>query len=276
MLAFEDVAPRATWDSFPSRVAYGVDLLLELLAEHRANGTFFVLGWIAKKHPALVRRIAAAGHDVASHGWWHRRVTTLTPDEFRRDVVDSKLLLEDLAGRPCIGYRAPSFSITRGAEWALDVLIDEGYEYDSSLFPILRPGYGNPDTPPVPHYMTRPGGVLAQFPPTTTEWGGMRLPAAGGGYFRHFPYAFTRRAFREYEDNGVPGVFYIHPWELDPAQPTLEVGWLTRRRHYGGLEQTVGRLRQLLSEFRFTSIERKLEECESELLPATAAPALLA
>lgn len=264
VLAFEDIAPRAKWDSYPSRVAYGVDVLLDLLARHRAYGTFFVLGWVAERRPDVVRRIAAAGHDVASHGWWHQRVSSLTPDEFRREVRESKAILEALSGRPCIGFRAPSFSITRGVEWALDVLVEEGYEYDSSLFPIVRPGYGYPDAPPVPHYLTRSSGVLAQFPPTTTELAGMRLPAAGGGYFRHFPYAFTRRAFREYEQGGVPGVFYIHPWEVDPGQPQMDVSWLTRQRHYGGIPQTVGRLEQLLTEFRFTSIERKLEECEGE------------
>lgn len=263
--AFENIAPRASWDGLPSRVRHGVDVILDLLAQHETVGTFFVLGWIAERHPDVVRSIAAAGHEVASHGWWHRRVASLAPEEFRLEVRESKRILEDLTGTPCIGFRAPSFSITPGSEWAFDVLLEEEYEYDSSLFPIRRPGYGYAGTPPLPHYIARPGGMLAEFPPTTTVFAGVRVPAAGGGYFRHFPYALTRRAFRENAESGIPGVFYIHPWEVDPGQPRLRAPLLTRVRHYSGLDGTVARLGQLLDDFRFTSVARQLAACQPEV-----------
>jgi polysaccharide deacetylase family protein (PEP-CTERM system associated) len=266
--AFERIVTRDAWDRFPSRVLYGVEALLELLARYDATATFFVLGWVARRHPGLVRRVAAAGHEIASHGWWHRRVTAMTQDEFRADVRDSKALLEDLTGEECAGYRAPSFSITPRTEWALDVLVEEEYHYDSSLFPIRRADYGHAEAPPLPHYMVRPSGVLVEFPPTTLRYGGTRVPAAGGGWFRQLPYALTRRAFAEHDQSGIPGVFYIHPWELDPAQPRLAVGPLTRIRHYRGLAGVGQRLERLLEEFRFRSIARQLADEDAVLEPA--------
>lgn len=265
--AFDGVVSRAEWDRLPSRVAESVDRLLILLERHRATATFFTLGWIASRHPGLVRRIADAGHEIASHGWSHRRVSALTPDEFRDEVRSSKQALEDVSGQQVLGFRAPSFSILPGGEWAFDVLIEEGYAYDSSLFPIRRPGYGYPDAPCFPHVLDRPAGRLLEFPMTTTVVGGVRVPAAGGGYFRHFPYAVTRRAFREHTAAGIPAMFYIHPWEVDPQQPRLRAPVLTRLRHYVGIARTEGRLERLLSEFRFTSIASRL--------PAEAVPARL-
>ncbi|HKG94778.1 MAG TPA: XrtA system polysaccharide deacetylase [Gemmatimonadaceae bacterium] len=260
--AFERSVSRTSWDAMPSRVGHNVDVLLDLLARHGSTGTFFTLGWVASRHPGVVRRIANAGHEIASHGWWHRRVTTLTPEEFREDVRSSKQLLEDVAGVAVTGFRAPSFSIVPGGEWAFDVLLEEGYGYDSSLFPINRPGYGYASTPPVPHGIQRPAGTLLELPLTTTVMAGVRVPASGGGYFRQFPYAVTRRAFREHATSGIPGMFYIHPWELDPAQPQLPVGWLTRVRHYRGLELVKGRLERLLSEFSFTSVAAQLQKLQ--------------
>ena len=257
--AFEGIAPRDRWDSFPSRVERNVDELLQLLARHDAAATFFTLGWIADRHPALVKRIAGAGHEIASHGWWHRRVTSLSRDEFRTDVRDARRILEDVAGQPVVGYRAPSFSMVPGTEWAFDVLIEEGYRFDSSLFPIRRPGYGYPGADPYRHTLARAGGVLVELPLATTSWLGVRLPAAGGGWFRQLPYALTRRAFREHSDRGVPAVFYVHPWEIDPAQPKLATSALTRVRHYRGLDRTMPRLERLLGEFRFTSVQRSLD-----------------
>lgn len=251
--AFESVVRRDSWDALPSRVEASVDRLLELLARRGDHGTFFVLGWIARRHPGLVRRIHAAGHEIASHGFWHQRVWTQAPAEFRADVRSAKRTLEDVVGAPVYGYRAPSFSIVPGIEWAFEVLRDEGYTYDSSVFPIRRKGYGYPGAPPIPHMVA---GGLWEFPLATTTWQGRRVPAAGGGYFRHFPYALTSRAFREHTRDGVPGVFYIHPWELDPEQPRLNVSVLTAVRHYGGLRAVVPRLERLLEEFRFTSIAR--------------------
>ena len=252
--AFEPHLPRERWDAMESRVAANVGRLLALLETHRARGTFFVLGCVAERHPDVVRAIARAGHEVASHGWDHRRVTQQTPDEFRVSVRRTKAALEDLAGTPVVGFRAPSFSIVVGREWALDVLVEEGYRYDSSLFPVRRPGYGYAAGSREPHWLERPAGRLAEVPPATLRVGGVNLPAAGGAYFRLLPYALVRGALRDCERRGVPGTFYIHPWETDPGQPRLDVPWLTRLRHYGGLGRTEPRLRRLLREFRFTSI----------------------
>jgi polysaccharide deacetylase family protein (PEP-CTERM system associated) len=221
-------------------------------------GTFFTLGWVAKRHPHVVRRIAAAGHEIASHGWWHQKVTSLSVSKFREDVRHTKDVLEDIAGQRVLGYRAPSFSIIPGWEWAFDVLIEEGYVYDSSQFPVRRTGYGSPNATPIAHAMERPSGRLYEFPLATTVWNGVRIPAAGGGYLRHFPYNVVQRAFREHDAAQLPGVFYIHPWELDPEQPRLAVPLLTRMRHYRGLRATAERVERLLSEFQFTSISRGL------------------
>ncbi|HEU4763795.1 MAG TPA: XrtA system polysaccharide deacetylase [Gemmatimonadales bacterium] len=254
--ALAGVVRRSDWGRIGSRVRPSVDRLLDLLARHDVRGTFFVLGWIAERHPDLVRAIADAGHEVASHGWDHRRVTSLSPLQFRESVRRSKRALEDLTGRAVAGFRAPSFSIVPGREWALDVLVDEGYRYDSSLFPVWRPGgiYGYPNGRRDPHWVSRRGGHLAELPPATLSILGRMVPAAGGGYFRLLPYALTRAAFRSCERRGVPGTFYIHPWELDPGQPRLPVSWATRVRHYGGLRRTEGRLERLLGEFRFTTM----------------------
>ncbi|MGQ0715410.1 MAG: XrtA system polysaccharide deacetylase [Gemmatimonadaceae bacterium] len=251
--AFESVVSRARWGSFPSRLAPSIDRLLDLLARHRATATFFTLGWIAEQHPRIVRRIAAAGHELASHGWWHRRIPELSAAQYREEVRSSKDLLEQLTGSAVIGYRAPSFSILPGFEWALDVLIEEGYRYDSSLFPIRRPGYGYPSAPRHPHVITRPVGSIIELPLATGAWLGRHIPAAGGGYLRHFPLWVIQNAVREHERAGQSAMLYIHPWEIDPEQPRLPVSPLTQVRHYTGLAKTYPRLEQLLNEFQFTA-----------------------
>ncbi len=257
--AFESRVSRDRWDKYDSRVALSVARLLDLLSTHGARGTFFILGWIAERHPELVREIAASGHEVASHGWAHRRVTDLSRAEFREAVKRSKRLLEELTGRPVRGYRAPSFSIVPGLEWALDILIEEGYHYDSSLFPVWRPGYGYPNGKRDPHWLDRPVGRLAEIPPTTLKVGRLVLPAAGGAYFRLLPYGLARAAVRDCERRKVSATFYIHPWEVDPDQPRLDVPFLTQVRHYGGLNRTVARLRRLLDEFSFRPIAETVE-----------------
>lgn len=249
--AFERIVRRAVWHEQTTRLRPSMTRLLDVLEENSVRGTFFVLGWIGRRYPSVVVDIASRGHEVASHGWGHRRVTDLTIEEFARSVRESKHCLEDIVGKPVVGYRAPSFSIVPGTEWALDVLIESGYLYDSSLFPISRSGYGYPGGGTKPYWLTRAGGRLAEFPPATWRFGAWNVPAAGGGYFRIFPYGLTRRSFIESSQAGYPGTFYIHPWEIDPAQPRLRVPLATRFRHYTGLHRTVPRLQKLLSEFRF-------------------------
>jgi len=257
--AFESRVSRHRWDKYDSRVALSVARLLDLLSTHGARGTFFILGWIAERHPELVREIAASGHEVASHGWAHRRVTDLSQAGFREAVKRTKRLLEELTGTPVRGYRAPSFSILPGLEWALDILIEEGYQYDSSLFPVWHPGYGYPNGKRDPHWLDRPVGRLAEIPPTTLKVGRLTVPAAGGAYFRWFPYSLARAAVKDCERRQVPATFYIHPWEIDPDQPRLKVSLLTRLRHYGGLHRTFGRLHRLLDEFSFRPIAETVE-----------------
>lgn len=257
--AFEGRVPRAEWVRHPSRLGASMERLLLLLEEHKVKATFFTLGWIAQHHPRIVGDIVAGGHEVASHGWWHHRVTSQTRAEFTEDVRAAKAILEDLSGTRVRGYRAPSFSVVPGGEWALDALLDCGYVYDSSLFPIRRRGYGYEEAIPVPHVLARRNGDLYEFPPATLKLGNRRIPAAGGGWFRHFPYGVTSRAFRTFAEQGIATVFYIHPWEVDPEQPRLDVPMLTRMRHYGGLSTTMTRLRRLLGEFRFTSIGSALD-----------------
>ena len=255
--ALEPYVSRASWSRRESRVGLGVFRLLQLLADHRASGTFFVLGWVAHRLPDLVREIAAAGHEIASHGWDHRRVTEQTPAEFRDSVRRTRQALEDVTGTRIIGFRAPSFSITPGHEWALDVLIEEGYRYDSSLFPVRRVGYGYAGGRRDPHWLHRPAGWLAELPPATLRVWRINLPAAGGAYLRLLPPVLVHAALREAAERGVPGVVYIHPWELDPDQPRLPASPLTRVRHYAGLRRTGQRLARVLSTFRFTSIARR-------------------
>jgi polysaccharide deacetylase family protein (PEP-CTERM system associated) len=253
VVAFERIVDRASWGRYPSRVEANTDRLLELLDRRGVRGTFFTLGWVALRFPGLVRRIAAQGHEVASHGQLHRRVTTLTPDEFRADIRESKAALEDASGQPCLGFRAPSFSIIPRTAWALDILIEEGYRYDSSLFPIRRPDYGFPDALPQPFRLSCASGTLLELPLATMHLAGFRLPAAGGGYLRQFPYGAIRRAFAQWEARGVSAMFYIHPWEYDPEQPRLRCGALTALRHYRNLDRTWPRMERLLGEFKFTS-----------------------
>lgn len=268
--AFESSVSREQWAELPSRVEASTDLLLELLDRHSSCATFFALGWIAERHPSLVRRIADMGHEIASHGWWHRRVTRCTEAEFRAEAVDSRRILEEVAGRRVYGHRAPSFSIVPGAEWALDVLIEAGYTYDSSIFPVHRGDYGYPGANIEAHVIRRPGGEIFEIPLTTTTVAGLRVPAAGGGYFRQLPYGLFRRAFSQRGLERRPGIFYIHPWEVDPDQPRLDVSWLSRRRHYTGLAKTLPRLERLFSEFRFDSIEHVFPEIRDIGMPGPA------
>ena len=253
--ALAPAAPRERWESFERRVVTNTERLLATFDEAGVKATFFFLGWVAERHPALVTRTAAAGHEIASHGYHHELVYDLTPVAFREDVRRTKQLLESIAGAAVLGYRAPSYSITRRSLWALDVLIEEGYRYDASIFPVHHDRYGIPDAPRHLHVLERPGGALIEVPPTTVRLGAINAPAAGGGYFRLLPYAWTVWGIdRVNRTEGKPAIFYLHPWEIDPDQPRLSVGALSRLRHYRNLHLTERRLKRLLRRFTFAPI----------------------
>ena len=259
--ALAPAVARETWSQRESRVERNTDILLALLEERGLYATFFVLGWIAERHPTLVERIAAAGHEVASHGFSHQLIYGQTPAEFREETRRSKELLQDLTGRAVIGYRAASFSITKQSLWALDVLLDLGFQYDSSIFPIHHDRYGIPGASPEPGRISAPSGrTLVEFPMSAASLGGIKIPVSGGGYFRLLPYWVTRAGLRQVnQKRGHPFVFYLHPWEIDPGQPRIEVKWLSRFRHYTNLERCEERLRRLLADFAFTRIKDVLE-----------------
>ena len=253
--AFDAVVSRESWERYESRVCANTERLLALFGEAGVRSTFFVLGWVADRFPALVRQIADAGHEVASHGHGHRLVYDQTPAEFREDVRRSKATLESAAGVKVRGYRAPSYSVVKGSLWALDVLIEEGFTYDASIFPIHHDRYGIPDAPRHAHVVTRPGGSIVEAPGSTIRLGGMNLPIAGGGYFRMLPYALTRWGIRRLNDlERCPAIFYLHPWEIDPGQPRIHAGSVSKIRHYRNLHQTEPRLRALLRDFQFSTI----------------------
>jgi polysaccharide deacetylase family protein (PEP-CTERM system associated) len=253
---FEHLVARDRWPEYESRVVSNTDRLLDLFAEARVEATFFVLGWVAERHKDLVARIARAGHPIASHSYWHRLVYDLTPAEFRDDLRRAKDILEAAAGARVRGFRAPSYSITERSLWALDVLIAEGYEYDASIFPIRHDRYGIPDAPRRPHVITREHGSILEVPSTAGRVATVAVPV-GGGFFRLFPYAVTRWAIDNVNrEAGQPAaMFYIHPWEIDPDQPRIQVSLPKRFRHYNNLDETEARLRRLLSDFRWGSIE---------------------
>jgi polysaccharide deacetylase family protein (PEP-CTERM system associated) len=252
---FESVVPRETWSGYESRVEANTDRVLELLADAGVTGTFFVLGWVAEHYPQIVKRIASQGHALASHSYWHRLVYQMTPQEFREDVRRAKGVIEAAGGSPVRGFRAPSFSIVERSLWALDVLIEEGYAYDASIFPIRHDRYGIPTAPREARTIRRSAGSLIEVPATAVRTYGAALPL-GGGYFRLMPYAWTRWALRRMnERDRQPAMFYIHPWEFDPAQPRLRAPLVSRLRHYNQIGRTTARFRQLLKDFRFGSIE---------------------
>ncbi|MEQ1575108.1 MAG: XrtA system polysaccharide deacetylase [Vicinamibacterales bacterium] len=253
--AFDEVVPRASWEGRESRVCANTERLLALFDEAGVRSTFFVLGWVADRFPGLVRRIADGGHEIASHGYGHRLVYEQTPAEFREDVRRSKAALESTTGTRVRGYRAPSYSVVDRSLWALDVLIEEGLEYDASIFPIYHDRYGIPDAPRHAHVMTRSGGSIVEAPGSTVRIGRMNLPIAGGGYFRMLPYALTRWGINRLNDvESRPAIFYLHPWEIDPGQPRIKAGSVSTIRHYRNLHKTEGRLRALLRDFRFSTI----------------------
>jgi polysaccharide deacetylase family protein (PEP-CTERM system associated) len=249
---FSRLVSRESWSNRESRVERNTDRLLQAFADCGVTATFFVLGWVGERFPHIVARIAGLGHEIASHGYAHQLVYDQTPTVFREDVRRAKALLEEACGHRVQGYRAPSFSVTRRSLWALDVLIEEGYCYDSSIYPIRHDRYGIPTAPRHPFFVRRPAGTLLEIPGSTARVGTVNLPIGGGGYFRLLPYQWTRWGIeRVNRKERRPAVFYLHPWEIDPEQPRLPAGALASLRHYHNLERTEARLRRLLRDFRF-------------------------
>ena len=247
--AFASRIPHSSWSSFPSRVRKSTTRVLELLERHRCRATFFVLGWIAEREPALIREIAQAGHELGCHSHLHRQVFRLTQKQFREDLRRSRKAIENVSGVKVVGFRAPTFSITNRSLWALDILAEEGFEYDSSIFPIRHDLYGIPDADRWIHQKKLPSGQsIWELPPSTVRIGKMNLPFGGGGYLRLQPMAFTRWAIKTtHRQEGQPFMIYFHPWELDPEQPRLQGSWKSRLRHYRGLGKTESRLEEILA-----------------------------
>jgi polysaccharide deacetylase family protein (PEP-CTERM system associated) len=260
--ALAPTVPRDSWATREGRVERSVERLLELLARRSLRATFFVLGWTAERHPRLVPGIVAAGHEIGSHGWSHRNIYEQSPAEFREETLRSRRLLQDQSGQPVTGYRAASFSVTAASLWALDVLIDAGFDYDSSVFPIRHDRYGLPGASTTPGRIAAPSGrTLVEFPMSTAHWLGQRVPVCGGGYFRILPYGLVRRGLRQINaGQGQPFCFYLHPWEIDPGQPGVPAGAVSRFRHYTGLERCERRLERLLGEFRFGTMREVLAD----------------
>lgn len=259
--ALAEVIERKDWERMEYRAEQSTGRLLDLFAVRGVRATFFVLGWVAERSPGLVRRIHEAGHEVACHGLTHELVYRQTPQVFRQETARSKAMLEDAIAAPVLGYRAASYSITAQSLWAIDILCELGFRYDSSIFPIAHDRYG------IPGASTRPGplraangSTIVEFPLSTKQVLGMRVPVAGGGYFRLLPYSFTRWALRSINSSDqLPFIFYLHPWEIDPGQPRFNASWLSRFRHYTNLDICENRLTRLLDDFRFSRVRDVLE-----------------
>jgi polysaccharide deacetylase family protein (PEP-CTERM system associated) len=261
--AFAQNIRRRDWDHYESRIEKNTHKLLDIFAQHDCRATFFVLGWVAERYPRLVRDIAKQGHEIACHGYDHELIYDQTPDAFRSDTLRAKNAIENVIRTPVEGYRAASFSITKQSLWALDILAELGFRYDSSVFPVRHDRYGLPQASDQPHPIKTPGAAtLIEFPLTTANFLGYRLPIAGGGYFRLYPYAFTRWNLRRINGRGKPFVFYIHPWEIDPQQPRVHAASLSSFRHYNNLDKCEARLLCLLSDFKFATMKSVLADVD--------------
>ena len=259
--AFSQHIQRSHWDDYASHVEKNTDEILLLLDNKNTKGTFFTLGCVAEKHPSIVRKIVDQGHEIASHGYSHKLIYKQSQEEFRNETIKSKAILEDIAQVEVKGYRAATYSITRKSLWALDILVDAGFIYDSSIFPIRHDRYGIPDVNPLPHKLKTPGGQsIIEFPITTLKTKLINLPIAGGGYFRLFPYSFSRWALGKVNQQKNEFVFYIHPWEIDENQPVInKVGLVTKFRHYNNIKNCKQKLDKLLADFKFDTLGGVLE-----------------
>ena len=250
--AFENVIDKGDWGSLSDRVERNCERILEMFADAEVYGTFFTLGWVAQRHPALIRKISEAGHEIASHGWDHMRVFRMTREDFAADLERARKTLEDACGMPVTGYRAPSFSIDQRTPWAYMILAEQGFEYSSSVAPVAHDHYGWREAPRFA-FKPLPWSPLLEIPVTTATFAGKRLAAGGGGFFRVLPYGFSRWAIRQVNRReGRPAVFYFHPWEIDPEQPRVAGAPVkSRLRHYTNLDVMAEKLSQLIDEFQW-------------------------
>ncbi|MDR2761734.1 MAG: DUF3473 domain-containing protein [Planctomycetaceae bacterium] len=259
--AFARVISFDDWDKWESRVVTNTRRILDILdsVSNPVKATFFVLGWIAERHPNLVPEIVSRGHEIASHGFNHQLVYEQTEKIFREDVTRARQILQVQSGQDVVGFRAPSFSIVKRTAWAHEILVESGYKYDSSVFPIHHDLHGNPDAPREIHTIKTNAGSIQEFPPAVVRLLGQNLPIGGGGYFRFFPYFVTKMCLRAVNKQNLPFVFYIHPWETDPTQPRIPNAPLKSRfRHYVNLNRTTKRLKKLINDFNFTTIKNIL------------------
>jgi polysaccharide deacetylase family protein (PEP-CTERM system associated) len=267
--ALAESIDRSRWEEMEYRAEANTRRLLDLFEQNGVHATFFVLGWVARRSPELIREIHRRGHEVASHGMSHKLVYNQTPEEFSRETYEAKALLEDIIGVPVLGYRASTYSITARCLWALDILREAGFAYDSSIFPIRHDLYGIPDAPVAPSRIGTPKGEsIVEFPMSTAPMFGARIPVSGGGYFRLLPYWLTRAGLAKLNTKlQRPFIFYLHPWEVDPDQPRVQASWKSTLRHYTNLDRCEARLRRLVREFRFGRVRDVLTN--AALLPAT-------
>jgi len=249
------------WDTIASRVEKNTRVLLDIFDSQYSKATFFVLGWVAERYPEVIREIHKRGHEVASHGYSHQLIYRQSQKIFREETIKSKMLLEDIIGEAIYGYRAASYSITKKSLWALDILLEAGFTYDSSIFPVLHDNYGIPGFPTEPHIMETPSGnQLTEYPLSTYNMFGQKIPVAGGGYFRLYPYWLSKYFYNNLNKNGDAFVFYLHPWEIDPGQPRVKASAFSTFRHYNNLEKCESRLERLLTDFSFGSMSEVLQE----------------
>lgn len=250
--AFADSIDQKDWDNHPLRVEKNTHKLLDLFDEHQVKATFFILGWVAERKADLVLEIAKRGHEVACHGYSHQLVYNQSPEVFQQETIRAKNILEDIIQQQVRGYRAASYSITEKSQWALDILAEAGFVYDSSIFPVRHDRYGMPGTPEHPYRLKTPAGnSIIEFPLSTAKIINFRLPVAGGGYFRLYPYCLSKMGLRQINRQQKPFIFYLHPWEIDPDQPRIEASWFSRFRHYNNLDKCESRLRNLITDFQF-------------------------
>ncbi len=258
--AFSDFIGKQDWDKYPTRVEGQTDRLLEILASFQVRGTFFILGWLAERYPALIKNIHDAGHEIASHGFDHRMISHMTPDEFREDIRKTKGILEGITGSEVLGYRAPTFSILEETAWAYEFLLHEGYRYSSSVFPIWHDRYGWPKFGDDPRRMTsNEKGDIWEVPLAVGSLGPIRLPFGGGGYLRAYPLLLTKALFRSIVRKGRPGIIYVHPWELDTRHPAVEAPFFRRLRHHIGISSMERKLTALLRSMNFGTVAQLLE-----------------